>query len=396
LKASGIKGGLVVHLGCGDGRLTAALRSNERYTVHGLDADAAKVRTARGFIQSRGCYGPVSVEQWSGPMLPYADNLINLVVVSGECRVTSDEIMRVLAPNGVALFTDTQYAIRNTRTKPRPANIDAWTHFLHDAGNNAVARDTVVGLPRALQWVAPPLWLRSHETPSGIEALVSSGDRLFYFFDEGLVGITDQRLPERWSLVCRDAFNGRFLWKRPLGKWGWPEWASSRFLTQDWTTITGGRTVVPDQNQRRLVADGDRLYATLAFDAPLSILDAATGETLATVEGTAPVREIICAEGVVVTYSAPHTPDAPAGKARKGGKRAAREPDAQGTLRGVDGKTGKVLWKTDAAITPLSLACDQGRVLYLSRGRLFAQDLRTGEKKWEGDVDGKNFKTLVA
>ncbi|MBM3891022.1 MAG: class I SAM-dependent methyltransferase, partial [Verrucomicrobia bacterium] len=91
LKASGVKGGLVVHLGCGDGRLTAALRSNDRYTVHGLDADAAKVRTARGFIQSRGCYGPVSVEQWSGPMLPYADNLINLVVASDEKLAPKDE-----------------------------------------------------------------------------------------------------------------------------------------------------------------------------------------------------------------------------------------------------------------------------------------------------------------
>ena len=35
-----------------------------------------------------------------------------------------------------------------------------------------------------------------------------------------IVGITDERLPSRWSLVCRDAFNGKLLWKRPLGPWG--------------------------------------------------------------------------------------------------------------------------------------------------------------------------------
>ena len=52
LAASGVKGGLVVHLGCGDGKLTAALRANESYLVQGLDADAGKVAAAREWIQS--------------------------------------------------------------------------------------------------------------------------------------------------------------------------------------------------------------------------------------------------------------------------------------------------------------------------------------------------------
>ena len=46
LQATGIKGGLVVHLGCGDGRLTAALRAGDAYVVHGLDADAANIEKA--------------------------------------------------------------------------------------------------------------------------------------------------------------------------------------------------------------------------------------------------------------------------------------------------------------------------------------------------------------
>lgn len=36
LKATGIKGGIVVHLGSGDGELTAALRANDSYQVRGL------------------------------------------------------------------------------------------------------------------------------------------------------------------------------------------------------------------------------------------------------------------------------------------------------------------------------------------------------------------------
>ena len=43
LAATGVKGGLVVHLGCGDGKLAAALRANDRYLVHGLDRDAKNV-----------------------------------------------------------------------------------------------------------------------------------------------------------------------------------------------------------------------------------------------------------------------------------------------------------------------------------------------------------------
>ena len=43
LDRSGIRGGLVVHLGCGDGELTGALGASERYQVHGLASSAADV-----------------------------------------------------------------------------------------------------------------------------------------------------------------------------------------------------------------------------------------------------------------------------------------------------------------------------------------------------------------
>ncbi|MGD8239549.1 MAG: class I SAM-dependent methyltransferase, partial [Armatimonadota bacterium] len=52
LAAAGTRGGLVVHLGCGDGKLTAALRANDRYVVHGLDEDVRNVARAREHVQS--------------------------------------------------------------------------------------------------------------------------------------------------------------------------------------------------------------------------------------------------------------------------------------------------------------------------------------------------------
>ncbi len=390
LSSAGVHGGVVVHLGCGDGRVTAALRASDAFTVHGLERDPALVKEAREHIDKLEIYGPVAVEHWAGSTLPYGDNLVNLVVVSGPSSVERTEILRVLAPGGVAVFSTTDQGPRTTdiSVKPRPGTIDQWTHFLHDAGNNAVARDTQVGPPRCLQWVAPPLWLRSHETPSGIEGLVSSENRIFYFLDEGLIGITDQRLPERWSLVCRDAFNGRLLWKRTVEPWGWPEWARDKFADQDWTEIRSGRTVVPNENQRRLVADGDRLYATLGFQAPLSILNAANGEVLAVVEGTSPAKEILASDGVVVV----HCSDPSAGAAKRRGKGEQKTS----RLVAVQGETGAVQWsKETKAIHSLQLVIDGGRVLYQAGSTLTALSLSDGRPQWSVDGMPGKPRTLI-
>ena len=46
LDTAGIKGGLVVHIGCGDGRLTVALRAGDTYSVQGLEAKGKNIRKA--------------------------------------------------------------------------------------------------------------------------------------------------------------------------------------------------------------------------------------------------------------------------------------------------------------------------------------------------------------
>ena len=51
IKDTNFKGGLIVHLGCGDGELTAALHLNERCLVHGLDSDPGAVAKARKHIR---------------------------------------------------------------------------------------------------------------------------------------------------------------------------------------------------------------------------------------------------------------------------------------------------------------------------------------------------------
>ncbi|HID21620.1 MAG TPA: methyltransferase domain-containing protein, partial [Planctomycetaceae bacterium] len=154
LTATGVSGGFVVHLGCGDGKLTVALCASDAFLVQGLDRDPANVQKARRFIQSCGRLGRVSAAWLPGSRLPYVDNLVNLLVAEQLGPVSLDEVVRVLAPNGVAYVK--RGGVWRKMIKPRPADIDEWTHFLHDATNNAVSDDAVVGPPHQLQWVAGP------------------------------------------------------------------------------------------------------------------------------------------------------------------------------------------------------------------------------------------------
>jgi len=292
LEAAGVKGGLVVHLGCGDGKLTAGLCATDSYLVHGLDTDAANVEAARKHIRSQGLYGRVSVERLPGKRLPYADNLVNLVVAEGlgPGAPGMDEVMRVLCPNGVVVVRSA--AVRRSgadaltgtlRTKPRPKEIDEWTHYLRDAGGNPVAQDTVVAPPRRLQWAGSPRWARHHDHMASMTSLVSANGRLFYIFDEGPAASI--QLPSQWRLIARDAFNGTVLWKRKIDRWN----------TRQWPLKSG-----PAHLTRRLAAVGGRVYVTLGLEAPLTALDAASGQTVLTYPGSERTREILVPDGMVV------------------------------------------------------------------------------------------------
>ena len=140
-----------------------------------------------------------------GNELPYVDNLVNLLVTEDLGDVPMDEVLRVLVPNGVAMIKDGNGQWNKT-VKPRPTNIDEWSHYLHDATGNSVAHDDVVAPPRHLQWVGSPRWSRHHDRMASMSALVSTGGRMFYIMDEG--SRISIQLPPKWKLIARDAFNG--------------------------------------------------------------------------------------------------------------------------------------------------------------------------------------------
>ena len=374
LTAAGVKGGLVVHLGCGDGKLTAALRASDSYLVHGLDADPANVAAARRHVRSLGLYGKVTVERWTSARLPYADNLVNLVVAQDLGTVPMNEVMRALAPNGVA-YIKTGGAWRKT-VKPRPKAIDEWTHYLHDASNNAVAADTVVGPPRRVQWICGPQWARTHDHLSTTSAVVSAGGRMFYIIDEGSTAFA--AMQPKWKLVARDAFNGVLLWKRPIGPW---EGHLRDFRSG------------PAELARRLVAVGDRVYVTLGYGKPVTALDAATGKTVTTYKETKGALEFICHQGVLLVVAGDRPPDNTAGAAIPKNPKDIwhwwpiyRDTPPKKRIVAVRAETGKLLWQKNDADTvellPTTLAAAGDRVFFQGPKEIIALGAGSGSVQW--------------
>jgi outer membrane protein assembly factor BamB len=368
--ATGVKGGLVVHLGCGDGKLTAGLLASESYLVHGLDIDAANVQRAREYIESLGIYGKVSVETFDGKRLPYVDNLVSLVVAEDLGGVSMDEVKRVLCPDGVAYV---KQGDRWTKTiKPRPGEIDEWTHFLHDAGGNAVAKDSKVGPPRRIQWTAGPKRSRDHDCLASMSAMTSSGGRIFYIYDEGPTSLIHR--PPQWRLIARDALNGVLLWKREIGSW----------VTPLYFFRSG-----PVQMPRRLVSIGQRVYVTLGLEAPVTALDAATGRTLMTFKGSEKTEEIICHDDVLLAVVGdPSLMNREAPKVYGYWELSVdRKPEVEKALVAYKASTGEVLWRRSAAnlahLVPLSLSAEGDRAFFLDNEKLSCIDLRTGGDLWQ-------------
>ena len=355
LEAAGIHGGVIVHLGCPDGRLTASLRLNEGYCVHGLDADPKNVAKARQYVQSQGLYGAVSIDTFDGRNLPYADNMVNLFIADNLGEVSQAEVMRVLAPGGVALINGRKHA------KSRPDNIDEWTHYLHDADNNAVAKDTVVGPPRRLQWQGGPKWTRHHDHMSSFSAMVSTGGRLFYIIDEG--STASIYMPSHWALIARDAFNGKVLWKRKIDTW------YTRFK---------GLKDGPADAPRRLVAANGLVYTTLSLEGPVTSLDAATGETVRTYQDTVGAEEILLSQGELFVLIGP--------KSIGDGGRTVRPVETR-TITALDAAAGRKLWQKSDVVAAGTMAVDNEHVYYFNFDSKKATCLerKTGEKVWTSE-----------
>ena len=384
LDQTGIKGGLIVHLGCGDGKLTAALRRNNSYIVQGLDTDAKNVTTARSRLTRAGLHGPVSVAVFDGKRLPYADNLVNLVVADARIATSQEEIFRILAPGGVAyLRNDGKW--RKT-VKSWPEDMDEWTHFLHAADGNAVSRDKLVGKLDHLRWVADPKYSRHHDEVLALSAMVTGEGRIFSIVDEAPPSTFHSHIGGKFFLIARDAFNGLELWRKPIKDWGWPSWSGRQNV----------RFSQPIQLPKRMVVDGNRLYVTMGWNAPLSVLDAETGKLVKVLTDKEFADELLLSDGklIVSLYDKPVLPKLQTTKKVRRGLAGQTPQGIKKKIAVLDPKTGRKLWESEwldglrgrfDAVSPqshLELTARSGRVFAITTDKIICYALEDGKRLW--------------
>ena len=280
LNALGLQGGLVVQIGADDTTDAALLGKSGRFIVNVLDTDADTVKTARGSLSKAGVYGPASVEQLLNPSkLPYSENLVNAVLVQSS-GVPLEEVLRVLTPDGFVVITDTKgIGVKLLKAKgfdsihpgkgifiaakPRPANIDTWSHPRHGADGNAVSTDTAVGPPRRIRWVAAA----RHE----VEGMVTAGGRNYY-----------------GSLLARDSFNGLRLWHYDIGK----------------NKHNSGDFDLPRLSSSLARPIASKKYIFAIVQSKLVALDAITGEKVREFGGLARPTELLHHKSTVIAADA--------------------------------------------------------------------------------------------
>lgn len=365
LSTEGVRPGVIVHLGCGEGTLTAELARGGGSIVHGLCIDPKRLAAARLNVAAEADYGSAAVDTGSARHLPYADSLVNLLVVDrmADLRregLSLDEIVRVLCPGGIAylgerdggldeetvrsiasLSAAAHEVIRENGTwlklvKSHPAGADEWTHFEYDAARTSVSADRLVSAPTGLRWLAGELWPDKQFGSRPDAGFASSGGRNFYWY-------TTRSDSAESRLTCRDAYNGVLLWEKKIER-------------PSHTTL--------------LVAQDDRVYVHTGGANGLMALDAATGQPVIRFEGSKddPNAEILLRDDVLVAHSA-------------------------GFISAFNTATGKLLWETPNAFAGSdALVIGGERVFFLHADereapiQLVCCNLRTGKEAWRSSV----------
>lgn len=231
IKASGYNQGLCLAVGDNDGQLTVALAKASRLYVQGCTWQAGNVPAGREAVAAAGVTAHASFIAIESPGLPYADNLINVVVVARGANVagrgiTAAEVLRVLAPGGLALVGAEMGADARTAgamdvkdaaiagwvqfSKAVDPAFDVWTHNMGGADLSSVNNDKAAGPWTEVRWIGDPRWGALGAVYHG---RVTAGGRFYYNENRASPGGgTDV-----W-LVARDAWNGTELWRGVIGQ----------------------------------------------------------------------------------------------------------------------------------------------------------------------------------
>lgn len=243
-RAVQVERGLYSVLGCDDRRLVMELAGQGRLLVHAIDSNQTVVDALRQQLDHAGHYGSRAVvERGEFKKLPYADNLVDIVVVPNlteqkYTRLSVTEILRVLRPKGIALFglaareaggspteRDLALWLRGSGlddfelqaglpgvwarvVKPEPAGVDDWSHWQHGPDNNPASNDQVIKAPYLTQWTGTPYYIAMPAITT------AAGGRTFCAM--GHIAHHEREEPWLNTLMARNGYNGIELWRRRL------------------------------------------------------------------------------------------------------------------------------------------------------------------------------------
>ncbi|MCE5277988.1 MAG: PQQ-binding-like beta-propeller repeat protein [Planctomycetaceae bacterium] len=316
-----IRQGLCVLVGIDDAAAAVEIARGGNYLVQGLAGGDAAVAKLRAAATARKLHGCVSFDRLNGGRLPYADSLVNVLVVERAGEVSVAEMHRVLAPYGTLLlrqgaapgtvaavkaggFPQAEPAAAWVRAvKPWPGGMDEWPQRRHDASRNPVSADRHVAPPVSLRWLTGP----AHRQRAG--AVLSGGGRNFY--------------PGEY---IRDAFNGL--------------------------------PIRPQQYRLEVSAVAGGLLYTPGADGVLAAVDAVSGKVLRTYPPIKNIKDLLLVDGKLFF----------AGE--------------QG-LGCVEAADGKLLWQRGREKPVLVLVSGEGKVFCQDAAQaVFAVDAADGRELW--------------
>ncbi|MHC4675941.1 MAG: outer membrane protein assembly factor BamB family protein, partial [Planctomycetota bacterium] len=237
---SGITRGLCCVLGDRNGNLTLELAGKTDLLIHVWEPDASAVETVRASLDARGLIGKrVIIEKGSLAELPYADNLVDLILAAELTDETLNqlaptEVLRDLCPNGQAILGGHKDKLSKnslkkwqkaaglkkskikkdktgvwlTLTKPPLQGTDDWSHWEHGPDNNPVSTDQVIKAPYMTQWLGLPYYITM---PS---ITIASNGKIF--MGMGHIAHHKREEPALNKLVARNGYNGTVLWTKKL------------------------------------------------------------------------------------------------------------------------------------------------------------------------------------
>jgi len=369
-------------------------------------AAAMRAKADQAGLLGRNLY--IAEADFNTPVL--ADNYANLLVIADATdemlgKLDAKVMLRVLAPYGGkaivgsakgatgtltkanldewvkgfsvpdAKVVQDDFGLWATVTKPQLPGSTEWTHRYYRPHNNPVTEDTTVHWPLMTQWLDKPY------NDSGTLGLMAGG-RVFQVM-EGESGKTASSYifagRDSNTLVARDAYNGRILWKRPF---------DIRWQAEVMTSPT--------------IATDDALYQIEPLKPNVLVIDPETGKderSLSFVE-TGQMLFWIALEGDTLYALAGPASETPRDCGlHKFVWQDYRKYNNGDTIAALDVKTGKLKWRQKIekpAIQDMNIGMRAGRIYYIARDLHAAcLDAATGKELWRNADAGKAWASLA-